>query len=333
MFGIWNLEFFKKMAKIEDTQQEKKNKKRGWFFSFCFHALLLLICWIPFMSVDTEPKPEAIVIDLGYIPPPPPPLPPPPEEPKEMEITEEKSAASEAPPEAPELPPEQTASPPEPEPTPPDPEPVPTPAPQPDPEPEPAPMPDPEPAPAPVETAPAPSPVSAPEKPTVKSNEPKPEKPTKPKQAEGSGKSDIPEPTKAPKSPEKPGTGTKPVPVPKPAGNPARPGNGTSGNSPDPASGLGDGEEQGGTGDLGGRNILRRPKLNSIAKQDGRITIYVCADKYGRIVKAQAVKSQSTIKDKNILLAAAQAVKSEMRFSPGRGTDCMYYKVKIEGTE
>jgi len=86
-------------------------------------------------------------------------------------------------------------------------------------------------------------------------------------------------------------------------------------------------------GDLGSRNILRRPNLSSIIRQNGRIVIYVCADKYGRVVKAQAVMSQSTIKDKKTLLMAAGMVKNEMRFSPGKGTDCMYYKIRIQGVD
>lgn len=87
------------------------------------------------------------------------------------------------------------------------------------------------------------------------------------------------------------------------------------------------------TGDLGKRNILRRPNLNEIVEQDGVIVLYLCADKYGRVMKVQAVRSQSTIKDASVLLAAAKAVKSEMKFSPGKGTDCMYYKVQIDGRE
>jgi len=82
-----------------------------------------------------------------------------------------------------------------------------------------------------------------------------------------------------------------------------------------------------------GRNILRRPNLSSIVKENGLIVVYVCADKYGRVIKAQAVKSQSTIKNVNILFLAAKKVKSEMRFSSGEKTDCMYYKVRIGGVD
>lgn len=84
------------------------------------------------------------------------------------------------------------------------------------------------------------------------------------------------------------------------------------------------------TGDLGKRNILRHPNLNEVVEQDGLIVLYLCADKYGRVMKAQAVRSQSTIKDPGILLAAARAAKIQMKFSPGKGTDCMYYKMQIE---
>jgi len=83
------------------------------------------------------------------------------------------------------------------------------------------------------------------------------------------------------------------------------------------------------SGDLGQRNILRHPKLDETA-QDGLIVLYLCADKYGRVIKVQAVRSQSTIKDKDILLAAAKAAKKDMKFSPGKRTDCMYYKMQVE---
>lgn len=84
-------------------------------------------------------------------------------------------------------------------------------------------------------------------------------------------------------------------------------------------------------GDLGKRNILKGPNLNQIMAQDELIVLYLCADKYGRVMKAQAVRSQSTVKDAEVLLAAAKAAKIQMRFSPGKGTDCMYYKMQIEG--
>ena len=84
------------------------------------------------------------------------------------------------------------------------------------------------------------------------------------------------------------------------------------------------------TGNLGERAILKRPNLDSI-EQEGTIVLYLCADKYGRVIKAQAARSQSTIKDENVLLTAAKAAKTEMKFSPGKRTDCMYYTIKIEG--
>lgn len=83
-------------------------------------------------------------------------------------------------------------------------------------------------------------------------------------------------------------------------------------------------------GDLGERNILRYAKFEDL-KQVGQITIYVCVDKYGRVIKSQAVKSKSTIKDNEILLKVARRVKSEMKFAPGKQQDCMYYKVRMEG--
>jgi len=83
-------------------------------------------------------------------------------------------------------------------------------------------------------------------------------------------------------------------------------------------------------GDLTARNVLRGAKFNDL-KQKGQVVIYVCADKYGRVIKAQTIKSQSTIKDDEILLEVTKRIQSQMKFSPGKQQDCMYYKVKMEG--
>lgn len=82
-------------------------------------------------------------------------------------------------------------------------------------------------------------------------------------------------------------------------------------------------------GDLGQRKILRRPNLDNLVKQDQFAVIYICADKYGRVIKAQPVPSKSTIKDEKVLNKLAVKVKREMKFSPGKQQDCMYYRVEI----
>jgi len=87
------------------------------------------------------------------------------------------------------------------------------------------------------------------------------------------------------------------------------------------------------TGDLGQRKILRRPQLGNIMKlveENGLAIIYVCADKYGRVIKAEPVSSQSTIKNEELLSKIAKQIKLEMKFSPANQPDCMYYKIEIE---
>jgi len=83
------------------------------------------------------------------------------------------------------------------------------------------------------------------------------------------------------------------------------------------------------TGDLGQRKILRRPKLDNI-EEKGTAVIYICADKYGRIIKADPVPSQSTIRDEKLLNELSKKVKREMKFAPANQPDCMYYKVNVE---
>lgn len=88
------------------------------------------------------------------------------------------------------------------------------------------------------------------------------------------------------------------------------------------------------TGDLGQRKILLRPKFDTnFVKQNGLAVIYICADKYGRVIKAEPVPSQSTIKDEQLLNELAEKIKLEMKFSPAKQPDCMYYKVRIEGVD
>ncbi len=320
------------MSQVTQTEKEKKRKKRGVYISSFFHIAIIALSLYPFMSMTVEKeKGITIAFEPAYVekfkPPPPPPKPKP--------ITQEQSAASEAPPEAPDMPEAQTAPAPEPEPTPPDPVPEPTPAPQPEPVPEPKPAPAPKPTPKPVVTQPQPTTPPAPKetKPqATKSNEPV-DKPTKPKQTEGTGKSD--KPAENPKSPTNPSKGTSSSSN-ETGGNPPRPGKGTDGKSPDPASGLGDGEEeQGGIGDMSGRRMIKRANLESIVKKNGRIEIYICIDRYGRVMTSKASIARSTIKDKDILQAAANEAK-KMRFSPDAKApkkECRYIPFTIEGAD
>lgn len=84
-------------------------------------------------------------------------------------------------------------------------------------------------------------------------------------------------------------------------------------------------------GDLGQRKILRRVQLNGdFLEQKGLAVMYICADKYGRVIKAEPVPSQSTISDEQVLDELAEKMKREMKFAPANQPDCMYYKIKME---
>jgi len=83
-------------------------------------------------------------------------------------------------------------------------------------------------------------------------------------------------------------------------------------------------------GDLNNRKILRTVNQDKWTYPSGTVVVYLCADKYGRVIKAEPVGNQSTIKDKAILSHVAVRLKKWMKFSPGKMTDCMYYTLRID---
>jgi len=88
-------------------------------------------------------------------------------------------------------------------------------------------------------------------------------------------------------------------------------------------------------GNLSSRRVLKRVDLKSVVKENGTIVIYICIDRYGRVVKSMTVKSKSSIKDDETLLAAAKAAKG-FRFNPSPESpakDCMEMKFVIENVE
>ncbi len=84
------------------------------------------------------------------------------------------------------------------------------------------------------------------------------------------------------------------------------------------------------TGDLGQRKILRHANIDVTTDEPGQIVVYICADKYGRVIKAQAVRGKSSIKQADVLLSVSRAIQQQMRFAPANQQDCMYYKINIE---
>ncbi len=83
-------------------------------------------------------------------------------------------------------------------------------------------------------------------------------------------------------------------------------------------------------GDLKARKILRHADMNELTETTGEVVVYICADKYGRVIKAEPVSNQSTIKDQDIISKIALKLKRQMKFSPGKTMDCMYYTITIE---
>jgi len=81
-------------------------------------------------------------------------------------------------------------------------------------------------------------------------------------------------------------------------------------------------------GDLNNRKILRTVNPDKWTYPKGKVVVYICADKYGRVIKAEPIGNQSTIKDKAILSQVAVRLKKMMKFSPGKITDCMYYTLR-----
>lgn len=270
-----------------EEEKEKKNKRRGLVIAFFLHVVLLIIALIPFMNPEVEDKADIIIELANYTPPPPPPPPLPEEIPfDESGSSDPDNAKGEV-----EEPMEQEAAPDTPEPPA-----EPTPA-------EPTP-------PTPVETTPKPSPVEAPEAPKPpKPTPPKPPKPTKP-----SPPKDVPSKPTKPTKPTKPsngsssdtsnGSGTKP-------GKPGRPdGTDNSGNAGN--NGNGGTDDGGGIGDGSGygfaRKVITRPSLSQIKAmamgKKGIIVLDICISRFGKVTKAKAIKSASTIKDDQVLARA-----------------------------
>ncbi len=83
-------------------------------------------------------------------------------------------------------------------------------------------------------------------------------------------------------------------------------------------------------GDLNTRKILRRADMSELTEVKGDVVVYICADKYGRVIKAESVSNQSTIKNPDIISEIVLSIKRQMKFSPGKAMDCMYYTINIE---
>ena len=84
------------------------------------------------------------------------------------------------------------------------------------------------------------------------------------------------------------------------------------------------------TGNLTTRKVLRHADMDELTEMTGEVVVYICADKYGRVIKAEPVRNQSTIKNQDIISEVVLRLKRQMKFSPGKTMDCMYYTVKIE---
>jgi len=54
------------------------------------------------------------------------------------------------------------------------------------------------------------------------------------------------------------------------------------------------------------RKVVYRPNASKLASHDGKITLDVCVNPNGEVVKAKAIEEESTIKDKTILIDAEQ---------------------------
>ena len=99
------------------------------------------------------------------------------------------------------------------------------------------------------------------------------------------------------------------------------PGGGTGAGGLGKGSGIGGvtkgvkGREAFGEGDLNRSLIQRSPKAGQLAVKEGRICVYICVDKHGKVISSQYNTSKSTIKETSIL-AKAQVIASEYVFAP-----------------
>jgi hypothetical protein len=104
-------------------------------------------------------------------------------------------------------------------------------------------------------------------------------------------------------------------------GNGSGPGGGTGTGGAGKGSGIGGigtGIKWGeafGEGDLSRSLIQRSPKAGQLAVKEGKICIYLCVDRNGKVVSSQYNPAKSTIKDVSLLVKAQNAAK-EYVFAP-----------------
>jgi hypothetical protein len=105
-------------------------------------------------------------------------------------------------------------------------------------------------------------------------------------------------------------------------GSGSGPGGGTGTGGLGKGSGIGGvtkgvvvGKEMLGDGDLNRSLIQRSPKAGQLATKEGKICVYICVDKHGKVVSSLYNAAKSTIKDLSVL-AKAQAIASEYVFAP-----------------
>ncbi|MDQ3015555.1 MAG: hypothetical protein M3R25_02380 [Bacteroidota bacterium] len=100
-------------------------------------------------------------------------------------------------------------------------------------------------------------------------------------------------------------------------GNGNGPGSGPGGGTG--TGGLGKGSGIGGTaigdGDLSRSLIQRSPKAGALAVKEGKICIYLCVDKNGKVISSSYNLAKSTIKDISLLTKAQETAK-EYVFAP-----------------
>lgn len=105
-------------------------------------------------------------------------------------------------------------------------------------------------------------------------------------------------------------------------GNGSGPGGGTGTGGLGKGSGIGGvtkgivtGKEMIGEGDLNRSLIQRSPKAGQLATREGKICVYICVDKHGKVVSSLYNAAKSTIKDLSVL-QKAQTIASEYVFAP-----------------
>ncbi len=261
--------------------KEKKNKKRGLMISGFLHSAVLLLCLIPFMSMETfdamldkQDKKKKTTIAVNFTP--------------SKAITESKAKASEAPPKAEEVT-KPAAVTPTPEPVKPEPKPVPTPRSLPTPKPVVTPTPKPKPSPRPV-----PRPVVTAPKPNIPAV-PVPKAPPKPS-ASSSTSSSSGSASSTPKASPK-------------GGGAATAANGSAGEGKTPGSTEGmDDEDDGGDG-IFGRKVIYRPNIKNLTKKNGKIQVELCVNRDGKVVSTKYIEEGSNMDDDDLIHATQVAAK------------------------